>query len=51
MREVINTGIIPVQDILWAFVLSGVYVLIAVLFFSWNFKIVKAKGLLVGIGE
>ncbi len=51
MREVISTGGFPLNQLLWASGLNAVYVLFSFLFFHWNFKVVKQKGLLVKIGE
>jgi hypothetical protein len=51
MREVISTGGFPLSELLWASGLNTMYVLISLLFFNWNFNVVKRKGLLVRIGE
>jgi ABC-2 type transport system permease protein len=51
MREVILNGHVPAQELIWAFVLNGFYILGALCFFRWNFRAVKNKGLLVRIGE
>ncbi len=51
MRHVINNGTLPLEEVAWAFGLNVVYVIAAVAFFSWNFKTVKKKGLLVKVGE
>lgn len=51
MRGVLRSGDFPLYELLRALGLNGIYVLIAFLFFNWNFKIVKRKGLLVRIGE
>jgi ABC-2 type transport system permease protein len=51
MREVISTGGFPLNQLLWASGLNAIYVFISFLFFHWNFKVVKQKGLLVKIGE
>lgn len=51
MRGVINTGAFPLKELLWAAGLNGIYIIIAFLFFFWNFRIIKRKGLLVRIGE
>lgn len=51
MRLVFNTGEFPARDIAWAAGLNVVYIVLAVLFFYWNFKVVKRKGLLAKVGE
>lgn len=51
MREVITTGAIPLKKLLFALMLNGFYILIALSFFYLNFKVVKEKGLLTRIGE
>jgi len=51
MRHVISTGALPVGHLAWAAALNCGYILAAVVFFSWNFKVVKQKGLLVKVGE
>lgn len=51
MRAVINTGTFPTGELVWAACLNIAYVTFAVAFFSWNFRVVKRKGLLVKIGE
>ncbi|MBI5643361.1 MAG: ABC transporter permease [Deltaproteobacteria bacterium] len=53
MRQVINegTGAVPVESVLWATGLNAAYITLAVLFFWWNFKVVKMKGLLAKVGE
>ena len=51
MREVISSGGFPLGELLWSSGLNAVYIVAAFLFFRWNFKIVKRKGLLVRIGE
>ncbi len=51
MRWVIDGGGFPLHEILWAGGLNCAYVLAAFLFFSWNFNVVKRKGLLAKVGE
>ena len=51
MRGVINSGPFPLNELLCSLGLNGIYILLSSLFFHWNFKIVKKKGLLVRIGE
>ncbi len=51
MRLVLNTGEFPARDIAWAAGLNVVYIVLSVLFFYWNFKVVKRKGLLAKVGE
>jgi len=51
MRDVISNGGLPFRELLWSSGLNAVYIFLAFLFFHWNFKIVKRKGLLVRIGE
>lgn len=51
MREVVATGVLPVDEMLWAFGINAVYITGAILFFSWNLKAVKVKGLLAKVGE
>jgi len=51
MREVISKGGFPLNELVWASGLNIMYVFISFLFFNWNFKVVKRKGLLVRIGE
>jgi ABC-2 type transport system permease protein len=51
MRDVISNGGLPLRELIWSSGLNAVYIFLAFLFFHWNFKIVKRKGLLVRIGE
>ncbi len=51
MRAVIAGGPFPVGHLVAAFVLNIAYVTVSVMFFSWNFKAVKARGLLAKTGE
>ncbi len=51
MRAVLMRGGFPLNELLWALGLNLIYILMATLFFQWNFKVVKKKGLLVRIGE
>jgi ABC-2 type transport system permease protein len=51
MRSVIAGNALPVSEIVWASGLNLCYITIAVLFFAWNFRTIKRKGLLVKVGE
>lgn len=51
MRAVVNQGVFPVGELLWATGLNVVFLLAAVAFFQWMFAVVKDKGLLVRVGE
>jgi len=51
MRAVISGGPFPTGHLIWAFLLNIAYVAISILFFSWNFRAVKDRGLLVKTGE
>ncbi|MBI5562393.1 MAG: ABC transporter permease [Deltaproteobacteria bacterium] len=51
MRSVIASGVFPTGEALWAAGLNAAYLSLAIAFFSWNFRVVKKKGLLVKIGE
>ncbi len=51
MRAVIAGGPFPIAHLVMAFLLNIGYVAVSVIFFSWNFKGVKEKGLLVKTGE
>ncbi|MBI5826266.1 MAG: ABC transporter permease [Deltaproteobacteria bacterium] len=51
MRAVISTGALPVREVVLAAALNAVYIAASLLFFSWNFKVVKRKGLLAKAGE
>ncbi len=51
MREVIATGTFPMDNLIHAMVLNVIYIGISFLFFSWNFRAIKRKGLLVKVGE
>jgi ABC-2 type transport system permease protein len=51
MRAVVNQGVFPVRELLWATGLNTLLLLAAVLFFQWMFAVVKDKGLLVRVGE
>lgn len=51
MRSVFTTGEFPYYELMLASVLNVFYILISVLFFSWNFSVVKKKGLLAKVGE
>ncbi len=47
MREVISTGVIPLHKLLISFGLNAVYIASAFIFFQWNLRSVRKKGLLV----
>lgn len=51
MRSVFTTGEFPYHELILASVLNVFYILISLLFFSWNFRVVKKKGLLAKVGE
>ncbi len=51
MRAVISTGTLPVREVVLASALNAAYIAASLLFFSWNFKVVKRKGLLAKTGE
>lgn len=51
MRQVIATGVFPAYHLAWASALNCGYIIASGLFFTWNFKAVKARGLLVKAGE
>lgn len=51
MREVIADGGFPFDHLLWAAGLNVVYLAVSLVFFWWNFKMVKKKGLLAKGGE
>jgi ABC-2 type transport system permease protein len=51
MRQVIATKNLAVSELLLSSGLNAAYLCFASLFFYWNFKTVKRKGLLVKIGE
>lgn len=51
LRAVISGGALPLNEILWAAGLNVVYIILAILFFTWNFRSIKKKGLLVKVGE
>jgi ABC-2 type transport system permease protein len=51
MREVISGGAFPTNELVWAACLNVLYVAAAVVFFSWNLRTVKRKGLLAKVGE
>lgn len=51
MRKIIAQGTFPSENLLWAFGLNIAYMAAAIVFFSWNFRAVKKKGLLVKTGE
>ncbi|MEK7772937.1 MAG: ABC transporter permease, partial [Deltaproteobacteria bacterium] len=51
MRAVMSTGALPAREIVIATALNAAYIAASLLFFSWNFKAVKRKGLLARAGE
>ncbi len=51
LRAVISGGALPLNEILWAAGLNVAYIILAILFFTWNFRTIKKKGLLVKVGE
>jgi len=51
MRAVVGHGPFPTGHLIYAMLLNVVYVTISIIFFSWNFKTVKERGLLVKTGE
>ncbi|MDO8426415.1 MAG: ABC transporter permease [Deltaproteobacteria bacterium] len=51
MRQVISKGTFPVESMVWATTLNIGYIAASLLFYSWNFSVVKKKGLLAKVGE
>ncbi len=51
MRLILKTGEFPTGELITAAILNVFYIIIAVTFFSWNFKKVKEQGLLAKVGE
>jgi ABC-2 type transport system permease protein len=51
MRTVIAGGPFPTEQLLYAMALNVIYIAVSFLFFSWNFRAIKKKGLLVKVGE
>jgi len=51
MREVLNAGVFSWGRLGTAFGLNVLYICLAFVFFQWNFRVVKRKGLLARIGE
>lgn len=51
MRTILGTGVFPIRNFLWALGLNALYLCGVFLFFNWNFRVIKRKGLLVRIGE
>jgi ABC-2 type transport system permease protein len=51
MREVIQQRSFPVKELELAFLLNGLYMVLAVLFFSWMLREVRERGLLLKSGE
>ena len=51
MRAVVSGKGFSVEEFFAALILNIVYIVLAVVFFAWNFRVVKQKGLLVKIGE
>lgn len=51
MRKAISSGRFPTEDLIAASALNAVYIAASIIFFAWNFRVVKRKGLLAKIGE
>lgn len=51
LRHVITHGTLPMHYVIWAALLNVLYLIAAITFFSWNFKMVMKQGLLVKVGE
>ncbi|MDP2688882.1 MAG: ABC transporter permease [Deltaproteobacteria bacterium] len=51
MRQVVSGGGFPLDHMLRAAGLNVIYITVSLLFFRWNFKAVKRKGLLAKVGE
>lgn len=51
MRALLGSGAFPLHHLLWALGLNIVYLFGAFVFFNWNFRVIKRRGLLVRIGE
>lgn len=51
MRQVISGGAFPTNDLVWASAENIVYIAASILFFWWNFREAKKKGLLAKVGE
>lgn len=51
MRAVISGAGFPTADLLWATGLNFLYLIVALVFFQWNFRVVRTKGLLAKVGE
>ncbi len=51
MRTVLDGNPLPLDQVFIAALLNCAYIMVAILFFNWNFKAVKRKGLLVKNGE
>jgi ABC-2 type transport system permease protein len=51
MRAVVSGGAFPTRELVSAAGLNAAYLAFSLLFFSWNFRAVKRKGLLVKVGE
>ncbi len=51
MRAVIDAKPFPVSSLVWATALNAVYLVGTIVFFNWMFGVVKARGLLVRVGE
>ena len=50
MRAILETGEIPYQNLITATLLNGVYLALAIVFFYYNLRVVKEKGLLIRRG-
>ncbi|MBI1823915.1 MAG: ABC transporter permease, partial [Nitrospirae bacterium] len=51
MRAVVARGSVSFKELEIAFLLNGLYILMAILFFSWMLREVREKGLLLKSGE
>ncbi len=51
MRSVIVNGQVPLKNLVFCFLIDGLYLLLAFLYYHHVFKVVREKGLLAKIGE
>ncbi len=51
MREVLNTGAMPLTHLVWATGLNALYLIIMVTWFYHTFNVCKERGMLVRVGE
>ena len=51
MRAVINTGMLPVVHLVWAFGLNLLYLALMIAWFHHTFNVCKERGSLVRVGE